>query len=71
VQRREEYNTILQNYEENPTLNAAWEVSIAYYGVNSLCDIVTEKYGYQENLPNQDQSFLIPEEVLKLVKDRA
>jgi hypothetical protein len=32
--REEEYDAILQNYEENPTLNAAWEVAIAYYGVN-------------------------------------
>jgi hypothetical protein len=36
VQRKEEYNVILQNYERNPTLNMAWEVSISYFGVKSL-----------------------------------
>jgi len=46
-QREEEYDTILQNYEENSTLKLVWEVSIAYYGEKSLYDIVTEKYGYQ------------------------
>jgi hypothetical protein len=40
VQRKEEYNAILQSYERKPTLNMAWEVAISYLGVKSLCDIV-------------------------------
>jgi hypothetical protein len=71
MQRREEYNTILQNYEREPTRDIAWEVSIAYYGVKSLCDTVTKKYSYQEILPTQDRSFLMPKEVSKLIEDQA
>jgi hypothetical protein len=69
-QREEEYDAILQNYEENPTLNSTWEVSIAYYGVKSLYNVVIEKYGYQENFPNDDESLFMPEEVCKLVRDQ-
>jgi hypothetical protein len=69
---KEKKNTmrILQNYERKPTLNMAWEVSIAYFRVKSLCDTVTKKYGYQEGLPAQDRSFLMPEEVSKLIEDQ-
>jgi hypothetical protein len=51
MQRRKEYNTILQNYEKEPTRDVAWELSISYFGVESLCDDVTNKHGYQEDLP--------------------
>jgi hypothetical protein len=44
MQRKEEYNIILQNYEREPTQDGAWELAIAYYGVKSLCDVVTKKY---------------------------
>lgn len=37
-----------------PTLNTAWEVAIAYFRVKSLCNSVTERYGYQEGFPAQD-----------------
>jgi hypothetical protein len=70
IQRREEYNTILQNYEREPTRDGAWELSIAYFGVKSLCDSVTKKYGYQEGLPTQDRSFMMPKEVSKLIEDQ-
>jgi hypothetical protein len=46
IQRKEEYDTILWNYEKKPTQNATWEVYIAYYRVKSLCDAVTKKYGH-------------------------
>jgi len=68
--REEEYSTILDNYEEIPTLNYAWEVAIAYYGTNSLYDVVTEKCGYQENFPNDDEPLSMLEEVYKLVRDQ-
>jgi len=48
----------------------AWEVSIAYFRVKSLCDIVTKKCGFQEGFSNQDQSFLMPEEVSRLIEDQ-
>jgi hypothetical protein len=70
VQRKKEYNAILQNYKRKPTLNMAWEVSISYFRVKSLCNIVTERYDYQEGFPTQDRSFLMPEEVCKLVRDQ-
>jgi hypothetical protein len=53
-----------------PTLNSAWEVAIAYFGTNSLYDVVTEKYGYQENFPNDDEPLSMPEEVYKLIRDQ-
>jgi hypothetical protein len=31
---------------------------------------VTKKYSYQEGLPTQDQSFLMPKKVLKLIEDQ-
>jgi hypothetical protein len=31
---------------------------------------MTEKYGYQENFPNDDESRFMPEEVCKLVRDQ-
>jgi hypothetical protein len=40
-QREEEYDAILENYEERPTLNSSWEVAIAYYGTRFIirrCD---------------------------------
>jgi hypothetical protein len=53
VQRKKEYNAILQNYKRKPTLNMAWEVAISYFRVKSLCDTVTERYGYQEGFPTR------------------
>jgi hypothetical protein len=31
---------------------------------------VTEKYGYQENFPNDDEPLSVPEEVYKLIRDQ-
>jgi len=70
VQRKEEYDVVLQNYERNPTLNMAWEVSITYFRVDSLCDAMMKKYGYREGFPTQDRSLLMPKEVYKLVRDQ-
>jgi hypothetical protein len=69
-QREEEYDAILENYEERPTLNSAWEVVIAYYGTNLLYDSATEKYGYQENFPNNNKPLSMLEEVYKFVRDQ-
>jgi hypothetical protein len=52
IQRREEFDTILQNYQGNPTDMLAQELAKAYNGVNSLCVIVTKKYGGKENFPS-------------------
>jgi hypothetical protein len=38
-------------------------VAIVYYGTYSLYDVVTEKYGYYENFPNDDEPLSMPEEV--------
>jgi hypothetical protein len=45
-------------------------VAIAYYGKYSLYDVVTEKYGYQENFLNDDDPLCMPEEVYKIVRDQ-
>jgi hypothetical protein len=45
-------------------------VAIAYFGTDSLYDVVTEKYGYQENFPNDDEPPSMPEEVYKIVRDQ-
>jgi hypothetical protein len=45
-------------------------VAIAYFGTNSLYDGVTEKYGYQESFPNDDEPLFMPEELYKLVIDQ-
>jgi len=42
---------------------------MGYFRVRSLCDVVTKRYSYQEGLPAQDHSFLIPKEVSKLIED--
>jgi hypothetical protein len=55
---------------EEAYLYMAWEVSMAYFRVRSLCDVMTKKYGHQESLPTQKQSFLMPKEVLKLIEDQ-
>ena len=48
-----------------------WELSISYYGVKPLCDVVTNKYGYRESLPTRDRSFLMPKEFFKIVEYQA
>jgi len=48
----------------------AWEVAMAYFGVRSLCDVVTKRYGYHEGLPTQDHKFLMSKEVSKLIEDQ-
>jgi hypothetical protein len=45
-------------------------VAIAYFGTRSLYDDVTEKYGYQENFPNDDEPLSMPEDVYKIVRDQ-
>jgi hypothetical protein len=69
-QREEEYDVILENYEERPTLKSSWEVAIAYFGTDSLYNAVTKKYGYQKKFPNDDEPLSMPEEVYKLVRDQ-
>jgi hypothetical protein len=60
-QREEELDAIVDDYEKRPTPNLAWEVAIAYFGTDSLYDVVTKKYGYQENFPNDDETLCMPE----------
>jgi len=53
-----------------PTQNLDWEVVIAYFGTYSLYDALTEKYGYQESFPSDDEPLFMPEELYKLVLDQ-
>jgi hypothetical protein len=69
-QREDECDSILNNYEEKPTLNSYWEVAIIYFGTKSLYEDVTEKYGYQENFPNDEEPLSIPKEVYKIIRDQ-
>jgi hypothetical protein len=69
-EREEEFGTIIDDYEKRPTQNSSWEVAIAYFGTDSLYDVVTEIYGYQESFPNDDEPLFMPEELYKLVIDQ-
>lgn len=51
IERREEFDTILQNYQENFIVFLALELTREYNGVNSLCSIMTKKYGGKGNSP--------------------
>jgi hypothetical protein len=42
-------------------------VVIAYFGTDSLYDTLTEKYGYQESFPSDDEPLFMPEEIYKIV----
>jgi hypothetical protein len=45
-------------------------VAIAYFGTNLVYDVVTEKYGYLENFPNDDETLCMPKEIYKHVMDQ-
>jgi hypothetical protein len=45
-------------------------VAIAYFGTRALYDDVIEKYGYQENFPNDEKPLSMPEEVYKIIRDQ-
>jgi hypothetical protein len=44
-------------------------VIIAYFGIDSLYDSLTEEYGYQEGLPSDDEQLFMLEELYELVLD--
>jgi hypothetical protein len=69
-QRKEELDTIIEYYEKIPTQNSAWEVIIAYFGIDSLYDSLTKEYGYQEGLPSDDEQLFMLEELYELVLDQ-
>jgi hypothetical protein len=66
IQRREEFDAILQDYQENPTDLLAQEMAKAYNGVNSLCVIITKKYGSKGNSPSLYHPFTLYNELLEL-----
>jgi hypothetical protein len=53
AQRRERFDAIFLTYQKNPTKSLAWELVEAYYAVNSLCGIVTEKHGNKKSLQDR------------------
>jgi hypothetical protein len=69
-ERKEELDAIIEDYKKMPTQNSAWEVIIAYFGIDSLYDALTEEYGYQEGFQSDDERIFMPEELYELILDQ-